>query len=121
MIRPVDVSGGHVLLRPEFGFTAREWVWLRDSTTKTPHSCRRNSHERWTSPQTPCLRHQVHLSSTMGKGVPVEVATVDPSSPRFMLIDEDTETAVKKALEAERAKESPRQEEGGVGGEQISM
>ncbi|CAM9531644.1 unnamed protein product, partial [Ascophyllum nodosum] len=64
---------------------------------------------------------QVHLSSTMGKGVPVEVATVDPSSPRFMLIDEDTETAVKKALEAERAKESPRQEEGGVGGEQISM
>lgn len=41
----------------------------------------------------------------MGKGFPVDVANIDPSSPRFMLIDEDTETAVKKALEAELAKE----------------
>eukprot|EP00903_Cladosiphon_okamuranus_P011397 g10740.t1 len=47
---------------------------------------------------------QVHLSSTMGKGVPVEVATVDPSSPRFMYVDEGVEAAVKKALEAELAK-----------------
>lgn len=34
----------------------------------------------------------------------MEVATVDPSSARFMLVDEDAETAVKKALEAEMAK-----------------
>ncbi|CAN0433701.1 unnamed protein product, partial [Ectocarpus sp. 12 AP-2014] len=47
---------------------------------------------------------QVHLSSTMGKGVPVELATVDPSSPRFMFVDEGAEAAVKKALEAELAK-----------------
>lgn len=40
----------------------------------------------------------------MGKGVPVEVATVDPSSPRFMLVDEGAEAAVKKALEAELAR-----------------
>lgn len=54
---------------------------------------------------------QVHLSSTMGKGVPVELATVDPSSPRFMLIDEDAETTVKKALEAELAREGQRSED----------
>lgn len=49
----------------------------------------------------------------MGKGVPVEVATVDPSSPRFMLIDEDAETAVKKALEAELVKQNQGEDGGG--------
>ncbi|CBN75281.1 conserved unknown protein [Ectocarpus siliculosus] len=58
---------------------------------------------------------QVHLSSTMGKGVPVEVATVDPSSPRFMFVDEGAEAAVKKALEAELAK---AMKEGDGAGEQ---
>ena len=27
----------------------------------------------------------VHLASTMGPGVPVELATVDPNNPKFML------------------------------------
>lgn len=49
----------------------------------------------------------------MGKGYLVELATVDPSSPRFMLIDEDTKTTVKKALEAELAKERNINEDGG--------
>lgn len=48
----------------------------------------------------------------MGKGVPVDVATVDPSSPRFMYVDEGAEAAVKKALEAELAKATA---EGGGG------
>ncbi|CAM9570995.1 unnamed protein product [Scytosiphon promiscuus] len=61
---------------------------------------------------------QVHLSSTMGKGVPVELATVDPSSPRFMLVDEGAEAAVKKALEAELAKAAASDEETGEGGAQ---
>lgn len=61
---------------------------------------------------------QVHLSSTMGKGVPVEVATVDPSSPRFMYVDEGAEAAVKKALEAELAKLTA--EDGGAGVERAS-
>lgn len=52
----------------------------------------------------------------------MEVATVDPSSSRFMYIDQDTETAVKKALEAEMARGSQggAEEEGG-GGERASM
>lgn len=44
----------------------------------------------------------------------MEVATVDPSSPRFMYVDQDTETAVKNAVEAERVKESQE-------GERVSM
>lgn len=27
----------------------------------------------------------VHISSTMGPGVPVELSSVDPSNPKFML------------------------------------
>lgn len=33
-------------------------------------------------------RQNVHITSTMGKAFPVEVATVDPRSSRFMLTDE---------------------------------
>lgn len=53
----------------------------------------------------------------MGKGVAVEVATVDPSSAQFMLVDEDAETAVKKALEAEMAKGGLVEE----GGDRVSL
>lgn len=48
----------------------------------------------------------------MGKGFQVDVATVDPSSPRFMHVDEGAEAAVKKALQAELDKASMAQEAG---------
>lgn len=51
----------------------------------------------------------------MGKGVAVEVDTVDPSSPRFMYVDEGAEAAVKKALEAELAKATAAEGGGGDG------
>lgn len=57
----------------------------------------------------------------MGKGFQVEVATVDPSSPRFMYVDEGAEAAVKKALQAELAKASMEQEAREEGGEQASL
>lgn len=40
---------------------------------------------------------QFHLSSTMGKGVPVDIGTVDPSSSRFMLVERAPETLVEKS------------------------
>ena len=63
----------------------------------------------------------------MGKGVPVELATIDPSSPRFMFVDEGAEAAVKKALEAELAKATAAAavdgggEDGEGGGERASL
>lgn len=59
----------------------------------------------------------------MGKGVPVELATVDPGSPRFMHVDEGAEAAVKKALEAElaRAAADGDQEDGEGGAQQAAL
>ena len=51
----------------------------------------------------------------------MEVATVDPSSPRFMLVEEDAETAVRKALEAEMSKEDQAKDGEGGGREQASL
>lgn len=53
----------------------------------------------------------------MGKGIQVEVTSVDPSSPRFMYVDEGAEAAVKKALEAELVKAGVAQK-AGEGGEE---
>lgn len=40
--------------------------------------------------------HQVHLSSTMGPGVPVSVPTVDPTSSKFFIVSPDEKEELKQ-------------------------
>lgn len=62
----------------------------------------------------PCFL-QVHVSSTMGKGVVVDTATVNPSHSRFMLVDPADASALFGSAPA--SARSPMTASGATGGD----